>query len=429
MGKKRKRLNIKRVLLAVLILFFLLFAYKGKISDFFEKIKIIEPKVYDIVNTSESDPEIIEKIFATGMSVSDIKDIYDKKENYIKSTHEFKKIEYNFEKKLNYNEIETILKELNNSDIVKLENIGTSVDGRTIYGVEVGTGEDVFFVDATTHAAEVGNTLILIKFLSELVNDYESGDKSIIETLKNVKIASIPCINPDGYEVYNFGVESLNNKNLWWYQNKDDINFNYIKSNANGVDLNRNFPVQSAGTYHKGKELIDVVSLEKTTSRYTYFGGKALGSEPETKAVMYFMLKHYKNTYAYINMHSQGRVIYAGCPNLSDEFNKISRDYAKRIVSMTNYTLHDIEAEEVGEGNDGGAADFMAELANGFKFSSVTGKLSTNSYINNNATLVYNYSAITLETLTDWTRNPAYFKDEYYNSGIRDILYDTINIE
>ena len=64
--------------------------------------------------------------------------------------------------------------------------------------------------------------------------------------------------------------------------------------------------------------------LKKSYSNTAYFGGEELGSEPETKASMYFMLKHYKNVYAYINLHSQGRVIYAGKPNLSNEFNKIT---------------------------------------------------------------------------------------------------------
>ncbi|UKI57051.1 MAG: hypothetical protein L6V81_06520 [Clostridium sp.] len=59
---------------------------------------------------------------------------------------------------------------------------------------------------------------------------------------------------------------------------------------------------------------------------------KELGSEPETRAAMYFMLKHYKNVYAYVNLHSQGRVIYAGKPNLSTKFNKITSKFAKDIA-------------------------------------------------------------------------------------------------
>ncbi|UKI57052.1 MAG: hypothetical protein L6V81_06525 [Clostridium sp.] len=85
---------------------------------------------------------------------------------------------------------------------------------------------EFLYLDANIHAAEIANTLILTKFLSELVNDYESGDEETISLLKNVKLAVIICMNPDGYEVYNFGVDSLNNKKIYGcIKNKDNIDF------------------------------------------------------------------------------------------------------------------------------------------------------------------------------------------------------------
>ena len=115
-----------------------------------------------------------------------------------------------------------------------MEIIGRSVDGRNIYGVEVGKGKDVLYLDANIHAAEIANTLILVKFLSELTNEYENGNEQIINNLNNIKLAVLPCMNPDGYEIYNYGVESLNNKNLWWYVNKDKYDFENIKRIVNG---------------------------------------------------------------------------------------------------------------------------------------------------------------------------------------------------
>ena len=55
---------------------------------------------------------------------------------------------------------------MNNSSIANVEIIGKSVDGRNIYGIEIGKGTNVLYIDANVHAAEVANTLILIKFLS-----------------------------------------------------------------------------------------------------------------------------------------------------------------------------------------------------------------------------------------------------------------------
>ena len=433
--RKKRRLKRKyRIILFFICVFLVLFIV---IKTFFGKdessdnnnnnnINTIDYKTF-ITDSIESDHESsIDTIFADGMNIDSYKSVLDKKENYLNKEGKYSYIDYNFDTKLHYSEIENIIKMLNKSSIVKVENIGKSIDNRNLYGLEIGTGNKVLYLDANIHAAEIANTLILTKFLSELVNDYESGDEETISLLKSVKLAVIICMNPDGYEVYNFGADSLNNKNLWMYQNKDNIDFENIKSNANGVDLNRNYPVQNAGLYFKGKKLLYNVSLTKSTSKTAYFGGEELGSEPETRAAMYFMLKHYKNVYAYVNLHSQGRVIYAGKPNLSTKFNKITNKFAKDIAKINKYTVYGLSSEEVGEGNDGSVTDFMAELANGFIMSSKTGRLSTDKHINNSCSLKYSYPVITIETIRTYTRNPEYFKDEYYNYGMRDVLYSLL---
>ncbi|MGM9877929.1 MAG: M14 family metallopeptidase [Bacilli bacterium] len=413
-------------LFLIIILKSILFNKKDNITIISDYNDLNNSKNEFIVNTSETDNEIINTIFAKGMSVDDFRKIINQPVNYVIETTNYKKIEYDFDNKLHYSELEDMLLNLNNSDIVKLEIIGKSVDNRNIYGIEVGNGDKIIYIDANVHAAEIANTLILMKYIIDIVNSYESNDLSIIEALNTYKIVAIPTMNPDGYEVYNFGVESLNNKNLWWYQNRDIYNFENMKSNANGVDLNRNFPTQNAGLYYNGKSLINSVSLDKTTKSTTYFGGYSLGSEPETKAAMYFMLKHYKNTNIYINMHSQGRVIYAGKPNLSNEFNENTKSFANIISKLNGYIVYGLNSEEVGEGNDGSVTDFMAELANGFKFSSVTGRLTTNSYIDNSCKLVYSYPVITIETLKTYTTDPSVFKKEYYDMKIKDVLYSLI---
>ena len=96
------------------------------------------------------------------------------------------------------------------------------------------------------------------------------------------------------------------------------------------------------------------------------------------------------------------------------------------ISSITSYNVNGLDYEEVGEGNDGSATDFMSELASGFKFSEITGRLSTNKYKNNNSKLIYNYPVITLEVTKNWTSNPTYFKNEYYNNGLKELLFELL---
>lgn len=398
-------------------------------NNYADKIKddknIADKSLEYIVDSSESDKDIVNKIFAEGMNLNSFKNVCNFNGEIIMKNNDYKYISYDFDRKLHYSDIEEILYSVNNSDAVKLEIIGKSADNRNIYGVEIGFGDKVIFLDANIHAAEVASVTFLTKFLNDLVYKYENGNVDIINALNHFKIVLIPSLNPDGYEVYNFGIESIRNKDLWIYQNKDIVNFRTFKFNANGVDLNRNFPTQNAGLYYKEYNLISSVSLEKTVKNYIYFGGYEMGSEPETKAAMYFILKHYKNTIAYINMHSQGRVIYAGKPNLSDEFNNITIDFANKVSNYTRYRVHGLSSEEVGEGNDGTITDFFSEMAHEFKFSSQTLRLTNDKY-KENVNFVNATAVITLETLNDYTDNVNIFKNEYYNFGLEKLFYDLL---
>ena len=400
---------------------------KGFSFDFFYNVNKSKVEATDkcldyIVDTSEENKYIVNNFFASGMNLDDFKNVCNYKSESLISEGSYKMIEFNFDRKLHYSEIEDIIYNANRSDIVNVDIIGKSVDNRNIYGIEVGHGERVIYLDANIHSAEVASTTFLTKFLNDLVYEYESGNIEIKNALNNVKLALILTLNPDGYEVYNFGIESIRNKDLWIYKNKNNVNFKTFKYNANGVDLNRNFPTQNSGLYYNGKSLISSVSLEKTFKNGTYFGGTEMGSEPETKAAMYYIYKHYKNTVAYINMHSQGRVIYAGKPNLSNEFNELTINFANKVSDYTRYNIHGLSSEEVGEGNDGTITDFFSEMAHEFKFSTDTLRLSSSKY-NGDFRLKYNTAVITLETLDDYTTDVNVFKNEYYNYGIKDLLY------
>lgn len=429
MAKRRKlKKNVKRAMLLLFLLIVVLFYlnFKKHSRDLSEQD--VTSLLYSIVDNAESDSNVVNKMFAKGMSSDSFNQVLKYQADKITSKEEYEKINYNFNKKLCYKDVEYYLNKINNNDIVDLYVIGHSVDNRNIYGLEIGNGSKVIFLDANIHAAETANTHILIQFMSEVVNMYESGNSDVKNALNEFKFVVMPCINPDGYEIFTNGIESISNKELWVYKNKNKINFKNLKSNANGVDINRNFPTQNAGLYYKSKELLYNVSLEKNTGNQAYFGGYSLGSEPETKAAMYFMLKHYRSVVTYINLHSQGRVIYSGKPNLSNEFNNLSRKFASKISNINKYIVYGIESEEVGEGNDGSATDFMSEIAHEMPFSSKTGRLSSNKYIDPKVDYIVKYPVITLETIKTYTRNTEIFKDEYYNYGLRKVLFSLIGL-
>ena len=69
----------------------------------------------------------------------------------------------------------------------------------------------------------------------------------------------------------------------------------------------------------------------------------------------------------------------------------------------------------------------MAELAHDFKYSTKTHRLSSNRYVENETSLMYNYPVVTIETLTTYSRDTSLFKKEYYDLKIRNILFDMLD--
>lgn len=376
--------------------------------------------VANITDTSEQNSDIVKEYFVKGMTTEDYKKTIEKTDNYLDINGKYEQINYNFEKDYHYYELEEIFKNLAKSSIVKIEIIGVTADGRNMYSLEIGDGEDVTMFEAGIHGAESANPLFITKFMVDLVNNYESGDENTISLLKNHKIVILPSANPDGYEITRFGVNYLNNKNLY-IGNANDEEREHIKMNANGVDLNRNFPSQTAGLYYNRYRLHNSVVLDKSYKMNSYFPGETLGSEPETRAIMYWQNKWISKLKSYVALHSAGRIIYNGKPYLSDEYNNNSNRCAYIVGNITNYTVLSKYDEEAGEGNDGTSSEYMAESLSGFIFSTVTGRLSSDYYAKYYDSLKYhNTCVIVIEAMVKYTNNLDVIKDEYYNRRFAD---------
>ncbi|XP_017777270.1 PREDICTED: carboxypeptidase D [Nicrophorus vespilloides] len=158
----------------------------------------------------------------------------------------------------NYTDMERFLLEYNSTypNITDLKVIGKSVQGRNLYVFVLGNtptkhvpGKPEFKYVANMHGNEVVGRemlLLLIKFLCE---NYMSNDR-ITKMLNTTRIHIMPSMNPDGYEMSHEG----------------DSDSTIGRSNANNVDLNRNFPDQYV-----------INNFNKVT-------------EPETKAMMDWIL-------------------------------------------------------------------------------------------------------------------------------------------
>ncbi len=108
-------------------------------------------------------------------------------------------------------------------EITRLVSIGQSVEGKEIWALKITDNPDSQEVEAevriasTIHGDEPPGTEIILRMIDSLTQVY-STDTAITNLIDTREIWSVPMLNPDG-------------------------NAHVSRYNANGIDLNRNFPV------------------------------------------------------------------------------------------------------------------------------------------------------------------------------------------
>ncbi len=131
-----------------------------------------------------------------------------------------------------YNQYIDLLNEFANNypDLCKLDTIGTSVTGRLIPVLKISDNvnqdeeEPAFFYSSTMHGDEVTGYVLMLRLIDYLLNNYQS-DTRIKKLIDSTEIWINPLANPDG--AYSAGNSDIGGA---------------IRYNANGVDLNRDFP-------------------------------------------------------------------------------------------------------------------------------------------------------------------------------------------
>ena len=343
----------------------------------------------------------IKKILLPGMSRSQFLDVCAIQWLPLQNADSvWQQAEVNLNKLLKYDEVELFIQKLAVSEIVKAcESTLLSEDGRKIYSLEIGKGPRKIVFTAGIHAREVANTHFLLKFTSELVNAYEQREEKVINLLNNYSILMLPCANPDGYAAAIEGIKVIQNKELFFAKQINEAIYT-AKSNANGVDINRNFPSYSSSVLWDKDQIKSRFSDREPS--LNYFAGFSLGSENETRVVMNFLMNNIPFAYRFFDLHSAGRLVYAGKPHLSDEFNSVCTVTGKIVANHTKYSLLGLRHEESGEGTDGTITDFAAEIASGFVFNEKLGRLApanTDSLVRKTEEFPYRCSVNTIETL------------------------------
>jgi g-D-glutamyl-meso-diaminopimelate peptidase len=212
---------------------------------------------------------------------------------------------------------------------LKRETIGSSVMGRSLYALRIGSGARKIHINASFHANEWITTAVLMKFLEDCLSKSESRTTfygyDTTELLRRATIWTVPMVNPDGVELSLNGITAaaLSNQQDVLHWNGGSMDFSSWKANIRGVDLNDQYPA--------GWELErDRRTVHGPSSRD--FGGETPLSEPEAIAMADFVRRH--DFDAVIAIHTQGEEIYW---NYRDFEPAHAEQVAERLEAVSGY--------------------------------------------------------------------------------------------
>ncbi len=189
----------------------------------------------------------------------------------------------------------------NNPQLVKLEVLGHTGQGREIIAVKLTQGargqqdgrRPAVLYSSTQHAREWISTEVNRRLMNHFIDGWRANDREIRRLLQTTELWFVLVANPDGYQ-YTFDHERL------WRKNLRDNNGDGQTQVGDGVDPNRNFP------NHWGYDEEGSSSIQSSD---TYRGPAPL-SEPETQA-MVGLLDRIGFSFQ-VNYHSNGQwLLYA----------------------------------------------------------------------------------------------------------------------
>lgn len=185
---------------------------------------------------------------------------------------------------------------------------GKSVLGRKLHYIRLGNGKNKVFFNGAHHALEWITTPLLMKFAEDLSASF-ALNKNIAgydpkEIFERSSIYIMPMVNPDGVELVLEGLSAENpyyNELIGWNKGSTDFSKAW-QANNKGVDLNHNY---NAG-WENSRAAAAAMGI--TSPGPTRYGGEYPESEPETKSVVNFCIRH--NFNIALAYHSQGEVIF-----------------------------------------------------------------------------------------------------------------------
>jgi hypothetical protein len=230
-----------------------------------------------------------------------------------------------------------------NPGLVKLfEMKQPSLEGRTIFGVEIASnvkdvasdGRPVFYIDGVHHAREWPAAEYTMLFAHHLAENY-GKDKKVTSLLRKARVIVVPIVNVDGFDysrrspAQNSLLGAGNGFEGYWRKNRRSLTGVTVPAaqknpDAYGVDPNRNY------SYLWGDSDGGSSGLQLNQT----YRGDAPFSEPETQNVRDIILS--RNVVGDITNHTyQATVLRAGGGDAPED--KILEAIGQRMATVLGY--------------------------------------------------------------------------------------------
>ena len=186
--------------------------------------------------------------------------------------------------------------------------IGNSVQGKALYMLRMGEGQNRVLYNAAHHANEWITTPVLMKYIEQFSAAYSQNrnifDTNAREIYDNTSIYIVPMVNPDGVDLVTGAVAPGSAV----YENARAMNYLHLpfpsgwKANIRGVDLNLQYPA--------GWEIAREIKMSQgyTSPGPRDYVGEAPLTEPESYAMA--EITRTLNPSLILAYHTQGEIIY-----------------------------------------------------------------------------------------------------------------------
>ncbi|OYD57731.1 hypothetical protein CGZ90_13810 [Fictibacillus aquaticus] len=297
--------------------------------------------------------------------------------------------------------------------IVQYRSLGKTPYGREIWAIKLGKGDATVFYNSSHHAREWLTTNLVMEMIDQYSEAYMAKRTfegyNVQSVLNNTSIWFVPMVNPDGVTLQQKGLnafpKSIHSKLI--KMNNGSRNFKRWKANAQGIDLNRQYPANW--------DSLSRNSSVKSPSFKNFSGYRPLQAVEAQKIAQFTAFVDPEITISY---HTSGRILYwhfKNKPQFIDRDRRIAEAYGR----MSRYTLVKPSSNPSG----GGYKDWFIQTYNR---PGLTPELSYGVYETNPPISVFN---------EEWKRNRkaalyvAAEGDKLWEAKVSDANYNITTFE